>query len=371
VHRNPRDVFADGDSVIIVVAKAIQLCIDDAGIGFKLRPRGIDNVHPAADAGEDREVECPSPHGARATLDGSGSSDPDSTPGTDDDIASYEWFEDYGEPGQRALGTGEILPVTFAIGAHDVTLAVTDLDGLVSMDDVLITVVDTTAPEISATADPATLWPPNHRMVDVEVVVHSDDICSTPAVVLASATGDEPDNAPGNGDGDTVDDIQDAETGTADFLLKLRAERDGAGGGRTYTLTYAATDASGNESSTDALVNVPHNQDGVTEPVLLTVEESGRGTVVRWGAVDGANEYNVIRGNRDDISETESSFDIGHVLCIEAGSTDESTVGNEDPAIPLPGKAFFYLAEYDDGARSAYGTESAAKPRITGSGDCP
>jgi len=59
------------------------------------------------------------------------------------------------------------------------------------------------------------------------------------------------------------------------------------------------------------------------------------------------------------------------VLCLESGSTDRSTAGGaEDADTPEPGRAFFYLVEYEDGAQSAYGTESADKPRVPGSGAC-
>ena len=45
-----------------------------------------------------------------------------------------------------------------------------------------------------------------------------------------------------------------------DTTFKLRAERAGGGDGRTYTITYEATDACGN-SATDSLeVFVPHDR---------------------------------------------------------------------------------------------------------------
>ncbi len=48
--------------------------------------------------------------------------------------------------------------------------------------------------------------------------------------------------------------IQDAGVGTTDFEFSLRAERSGTGDGRVYTVTYTATDASGNEASATATV---------------------------------------------------------------------------------------------------------------------
>ncbi|MCP4594165.1 MAG: hypothetical protein GY842_25835 [bacterium] len=52
--------------------------------------------------------------------------------------------------------------------------------------------------------------------------------------------------APGRGDGATTNDIQNADLGTDDREVRLRAERTGDGPGRIYTLTYQATDHVGN-----------------------------------------------------------------------------------------------------------------------------
>jgi hypothetical protein len=119
---------------------------------------------------------------------------------------------------------------------------------------------DTTPPEISVTVSPDTLWPPNHKMVDiVATVTVSDDSDPDPCVILASVTSSEPDDAKGNGDGNTVNDIQGADIDTEDYEFQLRAERAGKGDGRVYTITYTATDASGNSASASATVVVPHD----------------------------------------------------------------------------------------------------------------
>jgi hypothetical protein len=218
---------------------------------------------PSADAGEDQTVECTSFDGAQAVLDGSGSTDPDSTPGTNDDIVLFEWFEDFGEAGETLLGTGETLPVTLPLESHSITLRVTDLRGETDTDEVIINVVDTTPPTIDVVLDPGVIWPPNHKLVDTEATVTVEDICDpSPSFVLTSITSDEPDDAPRGGDGNTEDDIQDADLGTADVEFRLRAERSARGSGRTYTATYTAADASGKEASASATVFVSHDQGG-------------------------------------------------------------------------------------------------------------
>jgi hypothetical protein len=218
------------------------------------------NQAPSANAGQDSTSECASSSGAMMTLDGSASTDADSSPGTNNDIVTFEWSEYYGSPDQIMLGTREILDVSLPLGKHTITLKVTDSVGQTDTDKVIKTVVDTTPPDISINVKPDTLWPPNHKMIDVEATVIATDICSTPSIVLSSIASDEPDDAPGNGDGHTINDIQEADIGTADFNFKLRAERSGTRDARTYTVMYTAKDLSGNSSNALSFVNVPHDK---------------------------------------------------------------------------------------------------------------
>jgi hypothetical protein len=114
--------------------------------------------------------------------------------------------------------------------------------------------LDSTAPELTATATPDRLWPPNHRYVRVQVTTTAtDDADPTPTVSFVSAGSSEPDNAPGDADGNTVDDMVKVDDKTFD----LRAERHENGSGRTYTLTYRAVDDCGNATTASATVRVP------------------------------------------------------------------------------------------------------------------
>jgi hypothetical protein len=228
---------------------------------------------------------------------------------------------------------------------------------------------------VNVAVDPPRLWPPNHRMVDVHITVTLDGGCSPacptpPSIVLTSVTSDEPDDVVGGGDGNTVNDIQGAGIGSADFDLSLRAERDGSVDGRRYRMTYTATDCTG-VTVGSAVVFVPHDMEGASEPISVTAEEISAGTGLAWPAVTGVLSYDVIRGNMANLRDAGESIDLGPVACIRSGSAEPMTSEYEDAEFPPLGKAFFYLVAYDDVyGTSGYGTASAAKPRIAGSGDC-
>jgi len=70
-------------------------------------------------------------------------------------------------------------------------------------------------------------------------------------------TSNEPDDAPGAGDGRTVNDIQGVTVGAASTDIHLRAERATSGTGRVYTVTYIATDGSANSRVGQTPVVVP------------------------------------------------------------------------------------------------------------------
>ena len=70
---------------------------------------------------------------------------------------------------------------------------------------------------------------------------------------VLSATSNEPDGAPGGGDGNTTNDIVVVDEDT----FQVRAERDENRSGRVYTITYEVTDSCGNSSTASATVGVP------------------------------------------------------------------------------------------------------------------
>ena len=146
------------------------------------------------------------------------------------------------------------------------------------MDDVEITVEDTSPPEVACTTDLVALWPPKHQMVAVKVFIDATDVCTAPEDLILLAvevSSDEPDD--GLGDGDTAGDIfgEDGfttpvdvttvftfnpETASFEGTILLRAERDGSGDGRSYTVEAFVVDNSLNLTSTSCVIVVPHDR---------------------------------------------------------------------------------------------------------------
>jgi predicted extracellular nuclease len=116
-------------------------------------------------------------------------------------------------------------------------------------------VCDEIAPTFdSVSVSPDTLWPANHKYVNVTAsVAVSDNFDANPTITLVSVESNEPDN--GEDDGNTVNDIVIVD----DYHFNLRAERSGVGTGRIYTITYMVTDACGNSATATVTVTVPLN----------------------------------------------------------------------------------------------------------------
>ena len=104
-------------------------------------------------------------------------------------------------------------------------------------------------PTISAlTATPNVLWPPNNQMVPVSIsLTVADDSDPAPTCQITGVTSNEP-------------------LGTSDWVLtgplslNLRADRNGRGAGRIYSVKVTCTNASQLSASAWVTVAVPHDQ---------------------------------------------------------------------------------------------------------------
>jgi hypothetical protein len=113
---------------------------------------------------------------------------------------------------------------------------------------VQIHVVDTTPPDLlNLTAQPTALWPPNHKIVPVSLSVDALDQCGGGvSCAIETVTANEP--------------ITGDFSLTGPLQLELRAERQGSGAGRIYSIVVGCQDASGNTSRATVEVRVAHDQ---------------------------------------------------------------------------------------------------------------
>lgn len=234
----PTVVFSAGTTNVTLMVSDGQLNATDTVVIIVQ-----DTTPPFVDAGEDVTVEQESPAGTQVTLNGYAIDDADTE-------LDYVWSEN-----ETVLGNETELIHTFSPGIHVLMLNATDDSGNTGTDTVTVTVVDTTPPEVTVSVSPDSLWPPNHKYVQVEATVTAQDAGDpSPTITFILVTSSEPDN--GKGDGNTVIDIVIID----DYTFEFRAERSGNGEGRVYTITYQATDASGNSAQASATVIVNHNQ---------------------------------------------------------------------------------------------------------------
>lgn len=170
---------------------------------------------------------------------------------------SFEFSAPTGEglalrPGQMAtfriiVPEQDLAYLTSYFSYHDY-----DTDGKFKRLSFPMQLIDKTPPSISLTLAPASIWPPNGKQVKVTANVSTkDDYDPNPVVKLESVTANEPLSAE-----DVV-----ARIGEDARSFSVAARRGGqAKEGRVYTVTYSATDASGNKAIASAIVTVPHDR---------------------------------------------------------------------------------------------------------------
>ena len=111
-----------------------------------------------------------------------------------------------------------------------------------------------TPPAITGvSANPAVLWPPNQKMVDVTVSYDVTAKCGGPPVCALSVASNEP--AGGAGNGDTSPDW----IVLGPHNLDLRAERAGTDSARIYTITINCQDRLHQSAKETVTVTVPHD----------------------------------------------------------------------------------------------------------------
>lgn len=150
-----------------------------------------------------------------------------------------------------AYGRGNADAAVDYIYSETTPLRCSDHDGLVLF-------IDATSPQI-VLKEPTSIWPPNGKYTTLTIADFvqsvSDNGVQLPieSVYILKATSDEEENAIGNGDGNTLEDILIVDCST----INLRAERAGSEDGRVYKVYLAAQDYSGNMTTVVYSIGVP------------------------------------------------------------------------------------------------------------------
>ncbi|MDP9268494.1 MAG: PxKF domain-containing protein [Acidobacteriota bacterium] len=213
------------------------------------------NRPPVADAGASQTVECSSHSGTPVTLDGSASSDPDN------DILTFRWTD----AGNNVIGNTAMVNVAALLGPSTYTLKVTDPSGLSATATTHVTVVDTTPPLLTLSTN--------------SIVV---------TLPTASATGTAASLA-GIASASDICDPSPTITNNAPAVFPIG----------TTTVTFTATDHSGNSSQQQLTVRVLFNLNGYFSPLLndgQAVFKAGRTIPVKFQltAADGSIVSNAI-----------------------------------------------------------------------------
>ena len=242
---------ADGDGILDVndncptMPNPDQADADNDGLGDVCdpTPNGT-NQPPVANAGAAQTVQCTGGSSANATLNGAGSSDPDSDPLT------YSWTWSGGS------ATGVSPSVSFPLGTTAVTLTVDDGQGHTTTAGTVVTVEDTTAPAVSAGGD-----------VTVEA---------------SSLSGADYDVAAQSSASDTCCDVSTSISPAGPYGL-----------GST-TVTVSAADCSGNTASDTMVVTVVDTTaPALTVPGDVSVEANAVNSTVSIGSATATDIFPV------------------------------------------------------------------------------
>jgi uncharacterized repeat protein (TIGR01451 family) len=141
------------------------------------------------------------------------------------------------------------------------------------------TTVDPTPPIVSnPTANPASLFPKNHKLRDVTIDYTATDSCGGVNCQITNVTSNEP--VDGTGDGDTSPDWVIVD----EHHVQLRAESAGGGTGRIYTITVTCTDAAGNATVKTVEVHVGNNILSPTSGTAFKINTAVTFTGTYWDA---------------------------------------------------------------------------------------
>jgi hypothetical protein len=156
------------------------------------------------------------------------------------------------QSGAGSVTSGGTVTIS-AEGVTTIAYYATDEAGNAEASRTLSIAIDKSAPVISGMPGSAcSLWPPSHKMVTVATISAAGGTSALSSLNVAVASNEPA--APGESD------FAISGSGTSPRTIALRAERDGKGSGRIYTISVSATDAAGNSATATAQCVVPHDQ---------------------------------------------------------------------------------------------------------------
>jgi hypothetical protein len=279
-------------------------------------------------------VECSAPSGGSVTLNASLSTDPDSTPETNDDIVSFLWVLDPGQPTEQILGAGRVLDVTLSLGEHAIGLRVTDSKGATDGAETVIDVQDATPPVL--TCPPAAMEEcAGPEGAQVVLIAAASDACG--GVTLMSSRSGGPD-----------------ASGT--YPLGSTA------------VTFTATDASGNVATCATSVTVrdttPPALTLTTDPTVLWPPNHRLVPVrVAWQASDRCDPAATVRlvsvrsSEPDDAPGGADGATIGDIAGADIGTADAEILLRAERSSSGPGRVYELLYIVTD----ASGNSTAAR----------
>lgn len=155
-----------------------------------------------------------------------------------------------------------------------------------------LTVKDEESPSITnVTADPASLWPPNHKMQKVTISYDINDNCGFNPPVLSVSS-----NEANNADWIVVD----------NHHVQLRAEKGRKGTERIYTITISVTDLSGNKSVKTINVSVSKdktkakNKLSAANRSAIIEEEDVQSLIIKATPNPSLNYFTLLTKNNSD-----------------------------------------------------------------------
>jgi len=246
----------------------------------------------------------------------------------------------------------------FAVGTTTVHATATDASGNTSNCSFTVTVNDVEPPVIhDLKTSPHVLWPPNHKLRNVNVNYTATDNCPGTISCVITVRSNEPVGGPGNGIHAGVDWVI-----IDDHHIKLRAERDGHGHGRIYTVSVACTDQHSNTTHADTTVLVPHDMRNrltrmalgigttTSKTVLVMNEEDPDHTSIVQVYPNPTNNYftiNIESANSSDKISVRLIDVVGRVMEVRDNLSGSQTIRMGEKL-----KTGYYIAEIRQGNES-------------------